>query len=65
MAVIDGQWPDHLVALQDVLAETTLHGLSGGAWETRYRQEANRLFRALRARIDRDVVGYVLNLELD
>jgi preprotein translocase subunit SecA len=63
MAMIDTQWPDHLVALQDVSAETTLHGLSGSAGETRYRLEAKRLFRALRARIDREVVRHVLTLE--
>jgi preprotein translocase subunit SecA len=50
--VIDRLWGEHLVALRDVRAETTLHGLTGAAWEARYRQEANRLLRALRARIE-------------
>lgn len=64
MAVIDEYWPEHLVALEDVVGETTLHGLSGSAWEARYRQEAKRLFRGLRARIDREVVRQVLTLEM-
>ena len=50
--VIDRLWSEHLVALRDVRAETTLHGLTGAAWEARYRQEAGRLLRALRARIE-------------
>jgi preprotein translocase subunit SecA len=55
LAVIDGLWGEHLVALHDVRAETTLHGLTGSAWEARFRQEANRLFQALRARIDKEL----------
>jgi len=62
-AVIDEHWPDHLVALQDVSGMTALHGLSGSDWEARYRQEANRLFRELRARIDREVGELVPDLE--
>jgi len=52
LSVIDELWCEHLVALDDIAAETILHGLSGSAWEARYRQQADRLFLALRARID-------------
>jgi preprotein translocase subunit SecA len=55
LSVIDELWCEHLAALLDLSAETTLHGLSGSAWEAHYRQEANRLFRMLRTRIDREL----------
>ena len=65
LSVVDKQWREHLVALEDVFAETTLHGLTGSAWEARYRQEAKHLFQAMLARIDHDAVGHVFNLEVE
>lgn len=65
MAMIDKQWPDHLITLKNTAGVTTFHSLTGSAWNTHYRQLANERFQAMRARLDRDVVEYVLQQDPD
>jgi preprotein translocase subunit SecA len=65
LSVIDRSWCEHLQALDDLSANTTLHSLTGSDPLAHFQQEAAQLFAALLERIERETVGYLFNLEVE
>ncbi|MFC1412137.1 DEAD/DEAH box helicase [Streptacidiphilus sp. N1-12] len=61
--LIDNFWADHLRALDDLSAATSLHTLTGADGLAHYQQEAERLFTGLLRRIERRAVFHLFRQE--
>lgn len=64
MAVHDRTWHTHSTGLDEVAKDVTLHSLTGSNRLTPYQQEANRLLRETKRKIDEEIVGIVFQFDV-
>lgn len=64
LSVINRAWMDHLTAMDGLLADATLHSITGSDRLARYRREATDLFAELLEHIELETLGYLFNLEI-